>query len=152
MNSDTVMEIERIYRRSPWASEKRLRTLGERPDAAALLRYARALIESPERYTARPAALKPGGRPAFATDPEAASFNVHGALTRAARTLDADGPPLDDAREILKEAIAETPQFTGNDPSHAAALTALDKALRTQADRADGSCGTTKANQERSKS
>ena len=152
MNPGTVMEIERIYRRSPWASKKRLRTLGERPDAAALLRYARALIDSPERYTARPAALTAGGRPAFATDPEATSFNVHGALTRAAQTLDAGDRALNTARDTLKKAIAMVPQFSGNDPSHAAALKALKTAAEMQADTKTGSCSTIDDSQEGRKS
>lgn len=151
MNPETVTEIEAIYRQSPWASEKRLRTLGKRPDARTLLEYARALMDSPDRYTSRPAALTHEGRPAFATDPEAASFNVHGALTRAARVLDADGRPLDEARDTLKEAITRVPQFAGNDPSHAAALAALETAAEMQADRADESCGTMNGNKEGSR-
>jgi hypothetical protein len=62
-------------------------TAPDRPDAAELLRAARALIQDPAHFTQRTLARDAAGRSALPWEDEAVAFAVYGALVRSAYDL-----------------------------------------------------------------
>lgn len=134
MNSNTVEHLETHYRLSEWATEQRDLTIRRHSESVTLLRYARTLIEEPDRYSQEREALSEKGRPVRAGDPRAVRFNVHGALQRAACVMNIRGPKLHDAQRSLGNGISNTPDFMPRRNSRRTALAALDEAIRIQAD------------------
>ena len=132
MDSQTLENLEIHYRLSEWVTQQRDLAIRQHSESVTLLRYARALIEEPDRYSPENEALTEKGRRISPEDPYAVRFNVYGALRRAACVLNIRGLKLHDAQRSLANGASNTMDFMPRHNSRRTALAALDAAIVIQ--------------------
>jgi len=104
-----------------------------------LLRQTRAHLTLPRRWTQGVIARDRQGNPVFATDPDAASFSLDGALLRVAELTEAWNAH-EPALRLLGRACGGSVREFNDHPemSHLGALVVLDEAIGHLEGRADG--------------